>query len=169
MSQFETIKWNNQFSVGIEEIDNQHKVLFDLINRLFVAAIQREDHTVSLEILDALIDYTKTHFALEERLLQDAGYEKFEEHFAEHKVFIEKLNGMAQKFLAEEKTITFELINFLKHWLKDHIMETDMAYAGVLAGAQFSVQNWSLDARNSFAYRQEVHHHKSWWRFWQVH
>lgn len=51
-------------SVGIQEIDSQHKVLIDILNRLFVSIVNRENSTVITEVLDALIDYTKTHFEL---------------------------------------------------------------------------------------------------------
>lgn len=168
MTRLEAFKWTNEFSVGIEEIDNQHKVLFELINRMFIAALKREDHRVSLEILDALVDYTKTHFALEERLLASAGYEKLAEHQMEHRAFIDKLGTMAQKFLAEEKTITFELINFLKHWLKEHILETDMAYATVLSQSRFSTEAWASQARVVMRTQHHGHAEKPWWKFWDM-
>jgi len=159
-------RWNDTFSVGIQEIDDQHKTLFDLINRLFQAALERKDHAVSLEILDALIDYTKIHFALEERLLESAEYPDLPQHQLEHRKFEQELSAMAQKFLAEEKTITFELINFLKHWLKEHIMETDMAYASQLSQSEFSTDAWSADARQVFSSRYQGHSQKPWWKFW---
>jgi hemerythrin len=160
-------KWTDEYSVGIEEIDNQHKTLFDLINRLYFAALNREDATETVEILDTLLDYTRTHFALEEKLLESAGYADLAEHAQEHRRFIEKLNSVVQKFMIEEKTVTFELINFLKHWLKEHILETDTAYASALYKSGFSTDTWANHARTVITSKSHGHTPKPWWKFWE--
>jgi len=168
MNHLALFKWTDDFSVGIQEIDEQHKMLFELINRLFLAALKREDHARTLEILDTLVDYTKTHFALEERLLDAAGFPGLAEHQQEHLKFVEKMHSMVQKFLVEERTITFELINFLKRWLKEHILETDMAYAAALAHSGFSTEQWASDARIAVHTKRHGHAQKHWWKFWSA-
>jgi len=166
MSSASLFEWTDQFSVGIEEVDDQHKILFDLINRLFMAALNRADHAGMAAILDDLVDYTRTHFALEEQLLAEAGYPDLAQHQADHQRFVVKLEAVVQKFMVEEKSVTFELINFLKHWLKEHILETDMAYARVLAKSNFSTESWARGAHAVVGQKNSVRTGKSWWKFW---
>ena len=63
-------KWSPDYSVNIKTIDDQHQELVNILNRLFIAVSKREGDKVIAGILDALMSYTQTHFALEERLMQ---------------------------------------------------------------------------------------------------
>jgi len=63
-------KWSPDYSVNIKTIDDQHRELVNILNRLFVAVSKREGDKVIAGILDALMSYTQTHFALEERLMR---------------------------------------------------------------------------------------------------
>ena len=161
--------WSDAMSVGIAEIDDQHKMLVDILNRLFHAVVQRESHEITIEILDTLVDYTKTHFGLEEKLLQDAGYDpaEFVAHQREHHAFIEKISSAANKHLVEGKSVSFEIINFLKHWLQDHILVTDKKYATALQGSGYSTKAWTDMASNAMANKQaETPKRKQWWKVW---
>lgn len=161
--------WSDTMSVGIAEIDAQHKVLVDILNRLFLAVVQRESNEITIEILDTLVDYTKTHFGLEEKLLQDAGYDQaeFAVHQREHEAFVEKISSAASKHLVEGKSISFEIINFLKRWLQDHILVTDKKYATALQGAGYSTKAWTTFASNAMAEKQaETPKRKLWWKIW---
>lgn len=161
--------WSDAMSVGIAEIDEQHKMLIDILNRLFTAVVQRESHVNTTEILDTLLDYTQVHFGLEEKLLQDAGYgpDEFAIHQREHRAFIEKISNAANKHLVEGKSVSFELISFLKRWLQDHILVTDKKYASVLQNAGYSTKAWASFASNAMANMQsETLKHKQWWKIW---
>ena len=162
-------EWSDNMSVGIAEIDEQHKTLVDILNRLFVAVVQRESNEITIEILDTLVDYTKTHFGLEEKLLQEAGYnpEEFAAHQREHRAFVEKISIAANKHLVEGKSVSFEIINFLKHWLQDHILVTDKKYATALHGSGYSTKAWTDYASNAMATKQaETPKRKQWWKVW---
>ena len=122
-------KWSPEYSVNIKTIDDQHQELVRILNHLFIAVSKREGDKVIAGILDALMDYTKTHFALEERLMQQAKYSDLEAHKLEHKKLIEELDRLCKKHLMEEKPIYFEMLAFLKSWLKGHIQGVDMKYS----------------------------------------
>ncbi len=158
-------QWTSEYSVGVGEIDEQHKMLFDLINQLFLSALNREHESAISEILDVLIDYTRTHFTLEEQLLTEAGYPVLASHHQQHLRFVEKMEAVAAKF-CEGKIVTYELINFLKHWLKEHILETDMGYASYLAKSKFSADAWASRARAVTHKKSLEHTQRSWWKFW---
>jgi hemerythrin len=158
------LAWSDEYSVGVEEIDDQHKMLFELVNRLFLAAVKREDQQLTVEVLKSLVDYTKTHFGLEERLLEESGYQGLPGHREDHLRFIAKIDAIAQKFHVEDRSVTFELINFLKHWLQNHIRQSDMEYAVHLARTGFATDAWASGARTEV--RAQGLHSRPWWKFW---
>ncbi|MDO8890895.1 MAG: bacteriohemerythrin [Sulfurimicrobium sp.] len=161
--------WSDTMNTGIMEIDDQHKMLVGILNRLFHAVVQRENNEITIEILDTLVDYTKTHFGLEEKLLQDAGYNptEFAAHQQEHRAFIEKISNAANKHLVEGKSVSFEIINFLKHWLQEHILITDKKYAEALKSAGYCSKDWTNFANNAMANKQQTTpKQKHWWKLW---
>lgn len=158
-------KWSPDYSVNINTIDHQHQELVHILNRLFVAVSKREGDKAIAGILDALVSYTEKHFALEERLMRQAKYKDLEPHIAEHKLLIEKLNQLCKKYLVEEKPIYFEMLSFLKTWLKEHIQGVDRKYSAALQQAGFSVSAWEAEATAEFAAMREE---KKWWEVWKA-
>ncbi len=158
-------KWSPDYSVNIKTIDNQHKELVNILNRLFIAVSRREGNKVIAAILDALINYTQTHFSLEEGLMRQAKYKDLDAHMAEHKKLIDKLDHLCKKYLVEEQPIYFEMLSFLKTWLKEHIQGVDRKYSAALLQAGFSVKAWELEATAKFAAMTDS---KKWWEIWKA-
>lgn len=158
-------KWSSNYSVNIKAIDDQHQELVNILNRLFVAVCDREADKSIAGILDALTSYTQTHFALEERLMLQAKYKDFEAHKEEHTKLMEQLDLLCKKHLIEEKPIYFEMLSFLKTWLKNHIQGVDTKYSAALQDAGFSVAKWELEATAEFALMSNS---KKWWELWKV-
>lgn len=152
--------------VGIEEIDDQHRDLVDLLNRLFVSVVRRDRDQATIEILDALIDYTKTHFTLEEQLMRDTKYDAHEYavHQQAHRDFIDKVGAAAHKSLVEGKSVSFEMIHFLKHWLRDHILVADRQFAQAVLAAGYVFPKRTAVIPNRPAEKPEDS--KPWWRLW---
>ena len=125
----EIIKWTDEYSVGINEIDNQHKGLVILINELFNLMSKGKAKDNLKEILDHITDYTKKHFLAEETMLIKYAYPDFEQHKLEHIKFVEQLNNLKSDFYSGKVTISIEILNFLKNWLINHIMHTDKKYS----------------------------------------
>jgi len=157
-------KWSPEYSVNIKAIDSQHQQLVDILNRLFIAVSKREGDKVIASILDGLVDYTKTHFALEERLMQQAKYKDFEAHKAEHKKLIEELDRLCKKHMLEEKPIYFEMLGFLKTWLKEHILGVDTLYSADLQKSGFALDQWESEANKVFNDMMEKT--GRWWKVW---
>ena len=158
-------QWSPDYSVNIATIDNQHRELVNILNRLFIAVTKREGEKVIAGILDALMSYTQTHFALEERLMSQAKYKDLEAHKEEHKKLIEQLDCLCKKHLIEEKPIYFEMLSFLKTWLKEHIQGVDKKYSAALQQAGFSVAQWEREATAEFALMSNA---KKWWEIWKT-
>lgn len=123
------VEWSDNLSVGIQEIDDQHKVLVDLLNKLHTAIIERHGTEAAHEIVNELAEYTKIHFAVEESLMRILGYEGYEDHKHHHEQLIDELVELRDKLETQQKAVSFELLHFLKMWLTKHIMEEDQLYS----------------------------------------
>jgi hemerythrin len=157
-------KWSPEYSVNIKTIDNQHQELVNMLNRLFVAVAQREGNQVIGGILEALRSYTRTHFSLEERLMEQANYADLETHKVEHQKLIGQLDDLCKKHSTEDKPIYFEVLRFLKTWLKEHITGVDTKYSIALQQAKFSIEAWELEAAKEF--NVMIEKTGRWWRIW---
>jgi hemerythrin len=127
----EFIKWSDDFSVGLNEIDSQHKKLLDIINRLYKAFVDRDEDTVLEEILNDMAEYTDYHFITEEKYFMRFNYPNMDEHIKNHKIYIEKINGFKKDFESNKK-ITYSVMNFLRNWIVEHIQGTDPDYVPLL-------------------------------------
>lgn len=127
MSKF--IEWSNELSMGIEEIDNQHQVLVDLLNQIHDAIQHHHGMEATRSIVTKLEEYTRVHFAVEESLMRILHYPQYEPHKKEHDKLIKQLDELREKLETGKASISFELAHFLKVWLTKHIMDVDKAYA----------------------------------------
>lgn len=123
----EFIKWSENYSVGLNEIDEQHKKLLAIINKLYAAFTDRVEDKVLGEILDEMADYTEYHFKTEERYFIRFNYSGIKEHLEKHKIYVDKIKGFKEDFEKNRK-ITYSVINFLSKWIVDHIQGTDRDY-----------------------------------------
>jgi len=126
------VQWSDDYSVEIEEIDEQHKWLVQLINELYEALSHKDNYEEVRHILDELMDYTKVHFAVEECLLRIFNYPDYKEHKEIHDGMVEKLDRLYAQFKAGDNKIGMELLLFLKDWLMDHINREDKKYSAHL-------------------------------------
>jgi len=129
------ITWTkDQFGVGVDFADDQHKVLFDLLNTLHESSAQGDRKKIG-DDLDALIDYVVDHFKNEEVEMKERGYENYESHKALHDDLIEKCAAVQTKFHSGEDIALQETTQLIKDWLDGHIPTHDRAYVPCLTGA----------------------------------
>ena len=126
------VAWSEEYSVGIQEIDEQHQVLVGLINELYSAMAQKGGDAKIGSVLDSLVDYTKVHFAVEECLMRMFGYPGYEAHKQIHDVLVAQVVGLVEKYRSGDGRVGMELLFLLKDWLLDHIKEKDAGYAPYL-------------------------------------
>ena len=125
-------EWNDDLCVGIKKIDDQHKYLFNLINRLHDAMRSGQGNAILEEILGELVNYTETHFKDEEALMERYGYKDLAAHREKHQTFVKQLQDHQAKFKVSKLGVSVEVMVFLKDWLVKHISGTDQLYAPVL-------------------------------------
>lgn len=129
----EIFPWRDEFSVGIPEIDVQHKRMVRFINDLQAAMLGGQGDDALQSIFDELFQYVQTHFVLEEGLMSQAGYPALARHRKEHKRLARNAGALRDKYLGSKLGISLEMLEFLRQWLDSHIMEYDQAYVGWLA------------------------------------
>ena len=122
-------KWKEEYSVGIQKIDEQHKKLVDIINEFYTAFTENTTKDKMGDILNLLIDYTQYHFSTEEQLFLESGYQESNEHISEHKKFIETIEGFIKEYRAGSGAVTYKLMSFLRNWLQNHIIREDKKYS----------------------------------------
>ena len=121
--------WDDSCKTGITEIDQDHKVLIDLINDLYEAMQDGSGGALLLPIFSALKHYTETHFSKEEHYMVECGAPDQEKHFQEHKLMIAKLADLESRHRKGEAAISLQTLTFLRDWLKNHICVVDQAMA----------------------------------------
>jgi hemerythrin len=123
------VKWEERYLLGVEQFDDHHKHLVDLLNQVHGMFLSNEVAEGKLqEILDSLEEYANYHFDQEEGWMREVGFPKLEEHILEHKRFIYKLYDLNKQFNDNNACLTLEIVTFLRRWLLEHIMNVDAKY-----------------------------------------
>jgi hemerythrin len=132
------LKWDEKYSVKVVELDDQHKRLIDLINKLYKAYLNsKNEDTLSASIkeldtqfnvLEELMKYTIYHFKTEEKYLLKYQYPGYELHKREHENLTSKVISMKNDFEKGEAINSKSVILFLMDWLIKHILGSDKQY-----------------------------------------
>ena len=125
--------WSDILSVGVDEIDDDHRKLVSLFNILGHSVTEGDAPEYVEAVLKELISCTAWHFNHEERLMLKYGYEGFAEHKEEHEELIKSARQLQQKILQAGNLVVDEDIEFLEQWLTEHILTTDMRLGTYLA------------------------------------
>lgn len=126
------IEWNDTYSVGVKQMDDQHKKLVDLINQLHDAMKAGQASKEAGTILKGLVDYTHYHFEAEEKLLGKEIYPGLLSQQKMHKVFTAQIEQFQADFASKSLTIGVKMSEFLKDWLLTHISNEDKKYGKFL-------------------------------------
>jgi len=121
--------WGPMLEVGVKEIDTQHRKLVDLANELSDAQIAGKAKDVLGKILTELVRYTVTHFATEERLMDQHKYPATADHKQLHKDLVKTVSDFKAKFDKGDAALSQDIMHFLRDWLTKHIMNIDKALA----------------------------------------
>jgi hemerythrin-like metal-binding protein len=127
--------WDDSLLVNFEILDNQHKVLVDIINDLARGCDKGKaiKDVLFIKTLRRAVEYAQTHFTTEEKYLQQVNYPDFAAQKKEHEAFIAEVVKQLKSF-EENRNDPVALVEFLKHWLYNHIAVMDKEYSPYLAG-----------------------------------
>lgn len=122
------ITWDEKYSVGVRELDAQHKQLVQILSDLYDAMQAQKTNDVLGRILTQLVNYTKNHFATEEKLMAQCGYPDLAAQKREHEAFTKKVVDFKESFDSGRTSLSVSLTSFVKDWLFSHIGGTDKKY-----------------------------------------
>jgi hemerythrin-like metal-binding protein len=135
------IQWTPEFSVGVDSIDTDHKVLISLLNQLDDAITRGDPRTTVQQVLDALYDYTVYHFSREESLMRACGYPDYDAHVRTHSTLRAQVADIRERYARNPDSIhAREVLSFLKNWLSAHIVGRDHLYAPFMASRRADVE-----------------------------
>jgi len=120
--------WSDDLSVGIQEIDSQHKKLVSLINTLHDAMKAGQGKQALEATLQELADYAVYHFKTEETYMQKFRYPEYTTHKNMHDAFVHKVTDFQKDFAANRLGLTLDVMNILRDWVSTHIKGTDKRY-----------------------------------------
>jgi hemerythrin len=126
--------WKDSYSIGVIEIDAQHRRLFSLADELHTAMNTGKGKAVLEQVLQNLITYTKSHFAAEERLMQKCGYPELPAHKTQHDDLTAQVVTLQGEFQSGKAMLSIEVMQFLSNWLRQHIGGTDRKYVPFVTG-----------------------------------
>lgn len=122
-----SVKWSDSYRIGIQEIDNQHRLWFDLFND-FAAKVEANDVKAFERALDRFIENTVCHLKTEESYFEQFGYPESASHKTQHQRFIDRLMDIKTRFQSGGFVSSNELIDSLKEWIIHHVLISDRKY-----------------------------------------
>ena len=126
------IEWTDEMSVGLTELDDDHKLIIEAINQLDANANDATRKDVVRQCLMHLRRYAEYHFAREETVMAACAFPAIEAQKNEHRAFVRRIQELTQRIDAKPadpaEIINQELLGFLRDWLRHHILIEDMAY-----------------------------------------
>jgi len=122
------LTWSDNYSVGVAAIDSQHKALVDTLNQLHDGMMKGQAASVTGPLLMKMVDYTRNHFADEEKLMAQTKYPSLQQHHAHHVDLTKQVEDFVGRYDRGEITLNVKLLNFLRDWLTNHILKEDKEY-----------------------------------------
>jgi len=126
------IKWLEDFSVGNQEIDNQHKKWIEIYNKahdkMMGNILIENKSNIGKDALKEMIEYGKYHFASEEDFMEKIKYQGIEKHKEIHKNLVQKLNDLDKQIQQGTYILNTEIMKIIENWIVDHIINEDQKY-----------------------------------------
>lgn len=121
--------WTEKLSVGVAVLDEDHKKLVGMVNELYDAMQAGQGKEKLGRVLNELVQYTKVHFAREEKYFAQTAYPAADPHKHLHEELTRQVIDVQQKYAAgNTATLSLDVLHFLKNWLVKHIQGSDQSY-----------------------------------------
>jgi hemerythrin len=119
------ITWKDEFSVGVAAVDLEHRELIELINVLDADIQQYATQTTVMETLGEIYARIAAHFALEEKIMREAGYGGFATHKQDHELLLDELLDVIDSVDEAGRYDRAGLSRGLERWFSDHFQTHD--------------------------------------------
>lgn len=123
------LRWKDEYLTQVEEIDDQHRRLFDLINGIYDMMRLGRGQEAIAEALNELHDFTRFHFGTEEKFMADSNYNGTDPHAAEHVRLLDQIHNLRIEVRDGRIVMSMNEMYFLKDWLLVHFQGPDRGLA----------------------------------------
>ncbi|MGR9046465.1 MAG: bacteriohemerythrin [Gammaproteobacteria bacterium] len=117
------LQWLDEYNIGNEIIDKQHRYLFDLANQMLDPYNDYQSTHHKFLVLD---HFLKEHFDEEEKLMAEYNFSEINQHKKAHKLLLAELDEISQEIVRGEMDKD-KILEFMRHWLFDHFLKMDMS------------------------------------------
>jgi len=123
-------EWTSKLETGISQIDDQHKELFNRIDKLELAIYNGRASSELLALLEYLESYIIDHFEMEEQLMLDNFFPDFAAHSRQHNEFRNIFTGILDSCQnrGADSYLAIDVDKQMRKWWENHILKMDMAY-----------------------------------------
>lgn len=118
------LEWSNQFELGHERIDSEHRIFLDLIRNLSTEAGDGAPAPRFLRLLHETVKYGEFHFVSEENIMEDVGYPELDAHRSLHRMLLSQLRDRVHDISLGRETPN-GLVSFLFDWFALHTTRED--------------------------------------------
>ena len=119
------VEWQDEFKIGIKEVDFEHQELIELINELHDEAKKDGSSLAVLDSLGEVFMQISAHFALEEKEMRELKYDQFEDHKEDHEDLLDSIRDIMDDYEERETLDEEELGERLKDWFVNHFSTKD--------------------------------------------
>ncbi len=124
----EKIIWGENFSVGVRDLDEQHKQIVTMVNTLIEMNDAEVDSEIISDTLTKMTQYALDHFEREEQYMLDYKYPEYPSQRRQHQEFKKKTVEFCMETMVHEVTVPKEIFTYLRLWWTNHILQEDMKY-----------------------------------------
>jgi hemerythrin len=144
------VEWDDRYSVGVPLIDEQHKKLIDVTNKLFKGCLRGDDEArrYFMKTIHEAVSYVKYHFSTEEKIFERINYPNMAAHKAQHQEFVKEVIREVTSFQEGRKFVPNKFVRFLKDWILTHIAVSDKQYAVYLAELKKQGKLYNFSIKN---------------------
>ena len=119
------INWRDEFSVGVDAIDHEHREMIELINGLDAAMQEEASHDAVVATLGEILARIAAHFALEEKIMRDEAYAAYSAHKQDHELLLDSLLNVIDAVDADGRYDRTALSHILDAWFSEHFRTHD--------------------------------------------
>lgn len=119
------IEWKDSYSVGIADVDYEHREMIDLINNLHERLSNKSDELDARAFLGKIFQAISSHFALEERFMRENRYDQLTQHKAAHERLLDEIREIMDDYESAPEDSSDELSRRLDRWFTEHFKTHD--------------------------------------------
>ena len=121
--------WKENFNIGIDEIDQQHKSFLNILNDCYLQLSGNKKSVITGDLIDKLKSYAAMHFRYEEKMMELCQYIEIEQQKKQHKYFESQIAELEASGSEKREKPLDTILLFLRDWFLKHILEDDTKFA----------------------------------------